>query len=114
MSKAPKWLKEYCKRRIGGDKGLKKLRNLYDSGARIDNIMREFNLASPQCIYVLVEAKRRRHKKHTKITDDVKKMIIDLRREGGTIISIAEKTGVSIGSVHRVLKEAGLAGARKR
>ncbi len=114
MGKAPKWLQDYCKRRIGGSKGLRKLRKMYKSGVEIDKIMKELGLSSPQCIYVLVQASRRRHKEHVKITDNVRSKIIELRSKGYTITRIAGELGVSIGSVHRVLKEAGLAGSRKR
>ncbi len=98
------WLVRYCLERIGGEEGLKRLKSLYESGMPIKDLMREFNLSSPQCIYVLIKERRRRYKGKGKITPEIAEKIMELRRAGYSIPAIAGELGISIGSVHRVLK----------
>lgn len=115
MGKAPEWLKRYCLKRVGGEEGLRKLREMYESKASVRDIMKEFGLKSPQCIYALIESSRRKYRKHKKrIGEDVKSRVIELRGKGASIPQISREVGISVGSVYNILKEAGIAGPKKR
>ena len=102
------WLKRYCLRRIGGEEGLEKLKNMYESGMSVREIMKALGLKSPQCIYELVEP-RRKYKKKKKVTPDIEEQVLRLRRKGLKIREIAKTLDISVGSVHNVLKKHGLA-----
>jgi len=109
----PRWLVEYCIKRIGGSRKVQRLRRMYNSGKPVRDIMARFGLKSPDCIYALVEPKRRgRYRGRVRITPEVEERIIELRKAGASIPQIARELGVSVGSVHRVLKRRGLAGSR--
>ncbi len=107
------WLKRYCLRRIGGEEGLEKLKNMYESGMSVREIMKILGLKSPQCIYELVEP-RRRYKKKKKITPEIEEEVLKLRRKGLKIKDIAETIDISVGAVHSVLKKHGLTGRLKK
>ena len=98
------WLKRYCLERVGGEEGLKKLIDMYQNGAPIRDLMREFKLLSPQCIYVLLDVRRRNYRRRAKITPEIVDKVFELRKIGYSIPRIAEKLDISIGSVHRILK----------
>ena len=108
------WKTRYCLEKIGGEKGLEKLREMYYSGMAIAAIMAELGLSSPDCIYALIDKRRRgAYKKRAKITPEVEAKIVDMRRKGLSIPEIAKRLGVSVGSVYRVLAKHGLAGGKK-
>jgi hypothetical protein len=52
-------------------------------------------------------------KKRAKVTDEMKKEIVELLKEKKTANEIAEKFGISAGTVNNIKKEAGLSKARK-
>jgi DNA invertase Pin-like site-specific DNA recombinase len=71
--------------------------------------MERFNLSTPDCIYAFVEKRRRGpYRRRSKITEEVEERVVELRRSGLSIPKIAEELGISVGSVHRVLKEKGV------
>lgn len=107
MKKTPGYKRRYCLERVGGEEGLKKLRELYESGAPVTDIMRELGLSSPDCIYILIERPRRRgpYRGRTKITPEIREKILELRGKGLSIYKIARELGISVGAVHRVVRE---------
>jgi len=109
------WRIEYCTRLVGGEEGVERLREMYRSGASIKEIMMEFGLTSPMCIYVLVgERKRGGYRGWRRVTPELEREIVELRRRGLSMPEIASEVGVSVGSVYRVLKKYGLTGRVRR
>ncbi len=110
MRVAP-WKKRYCSEKVGGEEGVRLLRELYDSGIPIRDIMERFGLKSPDCIYALIGGRRRgKYRGRGRITPELEEEIVRLRREGLSIPQIAAKVELSVGSVYRVLKKHGLTG----
>ncbi|GAB6148798.1 helix-turn-helix domain-containing protein [Stetteria hydrogenophila] len=112
----PEWKVRYCRERVGGEEGARRLREMYKSGAPVREIMAAFNLKSPECIYALLgeEARRRRYRGRRRVTREVEEEIVKLRLQGLSMTAIAERVGVGLGTVHRVLKRHGLAGRRAK
>lgn len=105
------WKIRYCVEKVGGEPGVRRVRELYESGVSIKMIMEELGLSSPECIYILV-AKRRRgsYRRRSRVTQEVEAKVIELRRQGLSITEIARRVELSVGSVHRILKKHGLTG----
>jgi DNA-binding NarL/FixJ family response regulator len=111
----PEWKVRYCLERVGGEEGVRRLRELYESGVPVRRIMEELGLGSPECIYALVGKRRRGgYSRRGRVTPEVEAEVVRLRREGLTVTEIAGKVGLSVGSVHRILKKHGLTGRVKK
>ncbi len=107
----PEWRVRYCLERLGGEEGARRARELYESGLPVREIARRLGLSSPECIYAVVEARRRGpYRRRARVTPEVEEEVVRLRLEGLSMPRIAERVGISVGSVYRVLKRRGLAG----
>ncbi len=111
-ARTPPWLVRYCTERVGGEQAVEELRKMYQEGAKISEIMEKFGLRSPQCVYALLDEpmRRGRYKPKTKITDEIVERVLKLRAQNYTIPRIAKELNISVGSVHKILKEKGLTG----
>lgn len=107
MARIPEYKRRYCLERIGGEEGLRRLRELYESAVPIETIKRELGLSSPDCIYVLLGRPRRRgpYRGRARITPEVREKVLKMREEGLSIYRIARELGISVGSVHRIIRE---------
>lgn len=111
----PEWKVRYCVERVGGPRGVERLREMYESGVPIKRIMEELGLGSPECIYALAGPGRRgRYRRRGRVTPEVEAEVVRLRGEGLSITEIAGRVGLSVGSVYRILKRHGLTGRVKR
>ena len=107
-------MKEYCLKRIGGEEGLKKLEKMYKEEREIREIMKELGLSSPNCIYILIgERRRRSYRGYKRITKELEEKVLELRRMGYSIPAIAKKLGISVGSVHGIIKKHRLASSKQ-
>ncbi len=112
--KVKPYKERYCRERLG-EEGVRRARELYEAGVPVREIMRELGLGSPECIYVVVGPGRRGgYRRRARVTPELEERVLELRRQGLSIPKIAEALGISVGSVHRVLKKHGLAGRLSR
>ena len=110
----PEWKVKYCLKRVGGEEGVRRLRELYESGVPVMRIMEEFGLGSPECIYALIDSRRRGpYKPRRMVTPELEAEVVRLRRMGLKLGEIAEKGDLSVGSVYRILRKHGLTSRKK-
>jgi hypothetical protein len=105
LGSVPEWKKRWCMQRLG-EEGVKKVRELYERGVPIKEIMAELGLSTPDCVYAFVEVRRRgSYRRRTRISEEMRRAVVQMRREGKSILEIARTLGISVGSVHRILRE---------
>ncbi len=106
----PEWKRKWCLKKIGSKRKVKEMIRLYESGElSVKEILSKFGLSTPDCLYAFVRKRKRgSYKKKVRITDEVREKVLELRKQGKSIVEIAREVGVSIGSVHRILKEASI------
>lgn len=99
-------LRERCIEKLGEERA-RDLLQMYMDGVPIADIVSQMGLKSPQCIYAIIGVPTRRgpYKKRSKITPNIESKILRLRARGLTMLEIAVKLGISVGSVHKILKK---------
>jgi len=114
LSSIPEWKRRWCLNKLG-EEGVNKVRELYESGVPIKEIMRRLDITTPDCIYAFVDKRRRgNYRGKRKIDENIIKEVVRFRKEGFSLLEIAKKLNISVGSVHRILKEKELAGKNRR
>jgi len=110
LSTVPEWKRRWCLNKLS-EEGINKVRELYNSGVPIKEIMKRLGITTPDCIYAFVDRRRRgNYRGKRRIDEDIVKEVVRLREKGLSLSEIAKKLNISVGSVHRILKEKGLAG----
>ncbi len=113
LSAIPEWKRRWCLNRLS-EEGVNKVRELYSSGVPIREIMKRLGITTPDCIYAFVDRRRRgNYRGRRRIDDDIVKEVVRLRERGLSLSEIARKLNISVGSVHRILKEKGLVGKNR-